>query len=151
MHHLARRDHGLAQRGRGAGVELGEGQRERVADLGRAREHQLHGRHQARLDAGRPGDHERSLALAHVPGFEQQEDEPGVVVAVQMGQRDGADRSRIDAEALHREQPGGAAVDQQSRRAARQQERRVQAAAATHGVAAPEDMELHWTPWARAP
>ena len=95
-----------------------------------------------RSTPGRPGDLERRRAFAQVTRLEQEVDEPGVVVAVKMSEGDRPDRARIDAEALHREQPGRAAVDQQPRRLSGEEEAGVEAAAAAQGIAAAENVKL---------
>src|SRR3546814_2375928 len=65
------------------------------------------------------------------------------MVAMQMGDQDRVDRIRIDAELLHGDQRGGAAVDEEAGGRARHHEAGIEAAAAAESVAAAEKLKLH--------
>src|SRR3546814_20003286 len=65
------------------------------------------------------------------------------MVAMQMGDQDRVDRIRIDAELLHGDQRGGAAVDEETGGRAGHHEAGIEAAAAAESVAAAEKLKLH--------
>jgi hypothetical protein len=74
---------------------------------------------------------------------QDEEREAAEVVAVQMGQKDPADRSRVHAGPLHRDQRGRPAVDQERPARALQEEARLKAPSAPKRVARPEELKLN--------
>ena len=89
---------------------------------------------------------ERFRAAGAVVRVAEQERQAAEVVAVQVGDQDGADGRRFDAAALHRRERRGAAVEQRRRQwtvagLPAEQEAGVQPAAAAEGVAAAQHLK----------
>src|SRR5207244_8123147 len=109
---------------------------------GREGKYHLHGLAHARPDTRRPRHDQRpgpALELA----IEDQERHAAEVVTVQVGQDHRVDRLRLDAEAPHRDQRRGAAIEKHLARARLEVDAGLEAAAAAERVARSEEADLH--------
>src|SRR5947208_12897555 len=133
LHRIGRDPRGSEVVGNARG-ELDVGGLEWALGLGGAGVEQLEGSVDPLLESLRTDDLQGPGPLGELP-VEDQPGQAGVVVAMQVAERDVADRRRIDRDALERDQRGRATVEQERRGTALEEQAGLEAPAARERVA----------------
>ena len=121
---------------------LDEARPKSALDRGRAGEQHLHRRADSRLHARRAGHGERPCPTLEL-SVEDQEGHAAEVIAVQVREDHGVDRLRVHAEAPHRDERGGAAVDEHLSAGGLDVDARLEPSATAERIARSENPDLH--------